>query len=151
MDSQLHNWWTLRPLAKLEDWSLVAMRWVTGVFIADGVWDNVTNAERMTEFITFLNANGFSQPHFWAPFSVYSQLLVAILFFIGLLTRWAGLILATTFVVAIAMVHLDQTLREQWPALALVIIGLLLASRGGGQFSLDFLIEQNKSVSSPDI
>lgn len=143
MKNVIDDWLLLRPLARLDDYALLIMRLGTAVFIAEGVWDNVTDADRMAEFVGFMAANGFWQPDFWAPFSVYTQLLAAILLAVGLLTRWAGLILMITFVIGLVMVHLNQPLREQWPALALVLIGLLLATRGGGRFAFDRFLESS--------
>lgn len=133
----MHAWLTLGIMSRLEDYALLAMRLVTGSFIASGVWDNLTDPKRMHEFVEFMRANGFFLPEFWGPFSVYTQLGAALLIVAGLLTRWGGLILVATFVVALWMVHWPQALREQWPTLALIIIGGVLATRGPGRFSLD--------------
>lgn len=111
----------------------------TGAFIIDGALDNVIDPARMREFVEFQRNFGFSPPEFWAPFSVYTQLLAGLLLVPGLLTRWAGAILFATFIVAMAFVHWNQTLREWWPALALVVIGLLFMTCGAGRLSLDAL------------
>lgn len=142
MKYQIRKWLTLRSLVHSDDAAFLALRLITGVFLGYGVWDNVTNANQMTEFIRFLSANGFVTPNFWAPFSVYTQLLAAILIILGLATRWAGIIIVGTFTVALWMVHFEQTLREQWPALALVAIGLALITHGAGRFSLDTWLEK---------
>jgi putative oxidoreductase len=135
------DWLLLPSLARFDDAALLAGRLVTGVFLIDGVWDNVTSAERMAEFVGFLSSAGFPAPHLSAPFSVYTQLLFGILLIPGLLTRWAGIGIAVTFVVGYLGVHAGQTLREGWPALALIVIGLIFATRGGGRISLDRLME----------
>jgi putative oxidoreductase len=72
-----------------------------------------------------------------APLSVWAQFLCGLLIAAGLLTRLAGLVLAFNFVVAIGMVHWVQDIRGWWPALALVLIGLALAGRGAGRYSVD--------------
>lgn len=135
------EWITLRPLARLDDFALLAARLATGTFLIDGVWDNVTERVRMAEFVAFMRANGFVAPDLLAPFSVYAQLLAGGLLILGLLTRWAGLILLGNFVVALWMVHWTQTLREWWPALALIALGCLFATRGGGRYAVDALWE----------
>lgn len=129
----------LKPLARFDDLALLAARLATGAFIVDGVWDNVTSGARMAEFVAFMRTNGFVMPELLAPFSVYTQLAAGVLLVPGLLTRWAGLILAGTFLVALWVVHWEQSLREWWPALALVALGLIFATRGPGRFSLDAL------------
>jgi putative oxidoreductase len=59
---------------------------------------------------------------------------------LGLLTRWAGLLLAFNFTVGVVMVHWHQTFREWWPAIVLVFLGLYFAARGAGRFSIDRII-----------
>ena len=134
-------WLTLGFLRSFDGLALLALRLATGIFLIDGVWDNMTDPKRMQEFIDFMKGFGFRSPEFWAPFSVYSQFLAGILLIPGLLTRWAGAIVTITFIVALWMVHWDQALREWWPALALVTIGLVLMTRGAGRFAIDTAIE----------
>lgn len=119
------------------DAALLFARALTGIFLIHGVWDNVTEPARMAEFVAFMRASGFPAPEFLAPFSVYTQLLAGVLLIPGLLTRLAGLIVAGTFIVGYLMVHLDQSFREGWPALALVAIGLIFATIGAGRYALD--------------
>lgn len=133
----LRDWIDQPALARWNDIALLFTRLATGVFLVDGVLDNILSGERMAEFAGFLAANGFPMPGFWAPFSVYTQCAIGVGLILGLLTRWAALGLIVTFVVGIAMIHLNQSLREIWPALALVAIGGVLAAHGAGRWSLD--------------
>lgn len=128
---------TLGWMAKGNDLALLVARIITGAFLIHGVWDNVSDAEQMREFAGFLAAHDFPSPGIAAPFSVYTQLLAGLLLIPGLLTRIAGLIILITFVVGYAMVHLDQSFREGWPALALVALGMLFATTGGGRYAID--------------
>jgi putative oxidoreductase len=75
-----------------------------------------------------------------APLSVYAQFVCGILFILGLLTRWAGLVTAFNFVVAVWMVHWTQDFPGWWPALILVFLGLLFATQGPGRYALDHWI-----------
>lgn len=127
----------LRGLSRANDAALLVTRLLTGSFLIHGVWDNVTEAARMAEFAGFLQANGFPMPQLASRFSVYTQLLAGVLLLPGLLTRLAGLIVTATFIVGYFMVHSEQSFREAWPALALIAIGLLLATQGGGRYALD--------------
>lgn len=127
----------LGPLERLGDAALLLARLVTGAFLIHGVWGNVTSPARMAEFVAFMRASGFIAPQVLAPFSVYTQLLAGILLVLGLFTRWAGLTVAGTFVVAMWMVHWQQSFREGWPALTLVILGLLFATHGAGRYAAD--------------
>ena len=128
--------------APLSDLALLVARLGTGAFLVDGVWDNVTDRARMAEFVAFVQANGFWTPGFWAPFSAYTQLAAGLLLIAGLLTRWAGLVVIGTFVVALWVVHWKQSLREWWPALSLVLLGGLFTALGTGRWAFDTLIDR---------
>jgi putative oxidoreductase len=72
-----------------------------------------------------------------APLSVYAQAAVGIAFILGLGTRWAGLVCAFNFVVAVVMVDAKLGIRGAFPATALVLFGLLFAALGAGRYGLD--------------
>jgi putative oxidoreductase len=130
----------LDGLAIGSDAALWLARVTTGAFLVHGVWDNMVEPARMSEFATFMRASGFVVPELLAPFSVYTQLIAGLLLILGLLTRWAGLVVTATFVVALWVVHWEQTFREWWPALALVVLGTLFLTVGGGRYAVDRLI-----------
>ncbi len=58
-------------------------------------------------------------PELMAPLSVYAQFICGMLLVIGLLTRWAGLLMTLNFVVAVAMMRRSQDFRGWWPAIVL--------------------------------
>jgi putative oxidoreductase len=130
----------LSSLARWSDLTLLALRAVTGAFLVHQTWDNVTSAERMDEFVQFLGQFGFPLPWLMAPLSVAVQFGCGVLLVVGLLTRWAGLLIAANFAVAMAMVHRADDLRGMWPALVLVFLGLHFAAAGSGRFGLDALL-----------
>lgn len=134
------SWMLLQPLQRGEDFAVLLLRAVTGAFLVHGVWDNITDAARMQEFVDFLAQHGFIAPALMAHVSVWVQFGVGVAFVAGLLTRWAGLLCAANFIVACVMVHWEQDLRGWWPALALVLIGMLLATHGAGRYSLDAVL-----------
>ena len=134
----------LTPLARLSDLALLLLRWVTGAFLIYQSHDNVFSAERMTEFEKFLTQFNFVMPHLMAPLSVYAQFICAILFILGLLTRWAGLVTTFNFIVAVWMVHWPQEFSLWWPALILVFLGLLFATHGAGRYSVDARLERRE-------
>src|SRR5215217_1634252 len=127
----------LRNLSRHEDAALLALRVVVGAFLVWGVWDNVMSPSRMAEFAGFLGKHGFPAPTLMAKVSVYAQLAVGVAFVVGLLTRWAGLICAVNFIVAIVMVDRLQGIRGMFPSAALVLIDLYLATHGAGRYALD--------------
>jgi putative oxidoreductase len=139
--TRLRNILGLDFLARYSDHSLALLRLLTGAFLMHGTLDNIVSVARMEEFEHFLAANGFPWPHLAAPLSVYAQFLCGLAFVLGLMTRWAGVIMVINFIIAVAMVHLGQEFRAQWPALVLVFISLHFAVHGAGRFSIDKLLE----------
>lgn len=77
-----------------------------------------------------------------APLSVWAQFLVGVGFVLGLLTRWAGLLCAVNFTVALVMVDAAGGIRAAFPSTCLVLIGLLLASHGAGRWSVDHWLQR---------
>lgn len=130
----------LPSLARFGDLTLFGLRAVTGGFLMHETWDNVTSAARMEEFAEFLGQFGFPLPWLMAPFSVAVQFGCGALLVLGLLTRWAGLLVAANFAVAMIMVHRADDFRGMWPALVLVFLGLHFAAAGSGKLGLDALV-----------
>lgn len=129
----------LEPLAGMKDVSLLLTRILTGAFLVWGVWDNIVDPARMTEFIEFMRHFKFPAPELMAPLSVWFQFGCGALLIAGLFTRWAGLLMAFNFIVGFLMVHLADDFRAQFPALILIAVNLHFAAAGGGRFSLDKL------------
>ncbi|HYD89599.1 MAG TPA: DoxX family protein [Vitreimonas sp.] len=116
---------------------MLALRVVVGGFLIWGVWDNVQSADRMAEFAGFLAQHGFAMPELMAPLSVWAQLLCGLAFVLGLFTRWAGVVCAFNFIVALIMVDAALGVRGAFPATMLVLVGFCLATLGAGSFSVD--------------
>jgi putative oxidoreductase len=135
----------LETLDKYSDFGMLCLRVLTGAFLVYGVFDNVISAERMKEFSVFLASNHFPAPELMAVLSVYIQLLSGSALALGILTRWAGIVIAVHFLIAVVMVHWSQDFRGWWPAIVLVGIGLQFALTGPGRFSLDTLVTKRTS------
>lgn len=131
---------TLPQLAAGSDLAFLAMRLSVGAFLIWGVWDNITSAEHMATFMKFLAQFGFPMPELLAPFDVWLQFGIGAAFVLGLATRWAGLLCAVNFAIAIVMVDHLQGWRGSFGSMCLVAIGLVLATHGPGRFSLDRLL-----------
>jgi putative oxidoreductase len=127
--------------ARHADLGLLLLRCVTGAFLVYQSHDNVFSAARMDEFVKFLTQFGFPMPELMAPLSVYAQFAAGIAFILGFLTRWAGLITAFNFIVAVYMVHWTDPVPGIWPAAILVFLGLYFGLRGSGRYGLDPLFE----------
>ena len=122
------------------DIAFLALRVSVGAFLVWGVWDNITSAEHMATFVKFLRQFGFPMPEFMAPFDVWLQFAIGVAFILGLATRWAGLLCALNFVIAIAMVDHLQGWRGSFGSMCLVAIGLVLATHGPGRYAVDRML-----------
>ena len=98
---------------------------------------------RMQEFVAFLSKFRFPAPELMARLSVWAQFAVGAAFIGGLLTRWAGVICAINFIVAIVMVDRFTGLRGAFPSACLVLIGIYLATRGAGRFGIDSIVRRS--------
>jgi putative oxidoreductase len=123
--------------ARYGDAVLLASRLVIGAFLIWGVWDNIASQARMDEFVGFLALHGFPYPRVLAPLSVWAQFACGVAFVLGLGTRWAGLICAFNFAVAIAMVDSKLGIRGAFPSACLMLFGLIFATIGAGRYSVD--------------
>lgn len=140
------DWLQLPFLREGEDFAFLLLRLLTGAFLVHGVRDNIESAARMQEFVGFLRANKFAYPELMAPFSVWVQFFCGLAFLVGGLTRWAGLVCAFNFVVAVVMVHWNQDLRGWWPAAVLVVIGMVMATHGAGRLSVDEWLNKRRRI-----
>ena len=98
--------------------AFLALRLYLGGFLIWGVWDNITEKGRMTEFAMFLATLNCPWPEIAALVSVWAQLIVGALLILGLFTRWAGLVLSLNFLVAVilfalALLFASPALRAQ--------------------------------------
>jgi putative oxidoreductase len=139
----------LSSAQRFGDFALLLLRLFVGLFLIWGVWDNITDAARMQEFVEFLRKFKFASPELLAPVSVYAQLATGLGFVLGLFTRWAGILCVINFVVAIVMVDRFGGMRGVFPSGALVFMGLYLATHGAGMFSLDAAFKANDPPRAP--
>ena len=94
---------------------------------------NALNAE----FSHFLKANGFPVPTLCAVLSVFDQFICAVLILIGYKTRFAAFILVFNFILAIVMVHLNDSIEVMTPALAMLFISVGLLFTGAGKWAIE--------------
>lgn len=126
-----------RRLARHGDVGLLILRIVMGGHLMFMTQDNVFSWARMLEFRDFMTQFGFPFPLVCAVLSVIGQFGGGLALVLGLCTRFAGLIVAFNFLVAIAMVDAKQPYPGAFAALALVAAGLCLMFTGAGRYSLD--------------
>lgn len=129
--------------SRFADEAVLLLRLYLGGFLIWGVWDNVASSARMAEFQAFLAGLNCPLPAVAAPVSVYAQLLVGVLLIPGLFTRWAGLLLAANFAVAVVLLATgleapaEAVAREIFGPMMCVLTGLILATGGPGRWSAD--------------
>jgi putative oxidoreductase len=134
----------LASAQSLSDFTLLLLRVFVGLFLIWNVWDNIVSPERMRDFEEFLSKHHFAAPTLFAPISVYVQFVVGIAFVLGFFTRWAGILCAVHFIVAIVMVDRFGGMRGIFPPGVLVAIGCYLATHGAGRFSIDAGLRANE-------
>ena len=92
----------------------------------------------------FIGSLGFRPARFWATLAVGGELAAGLLFWLGLLTPLAGLLVLATMAVAIAKVHGPKGFFVQDGGfeynLVLIITALAVAAIGPGAFSLDHVL-----------
>ena len=133
----------LNSAQRFSDFALLLLRVFVGLFLVWSVWANVIDGVRMQEYAAFLAKHQFPVPGILAPVSAYLQLAVGAGFVLGLFTRWAGIVCAIVFAVAIAMVDRFEGMRGVFPSGCLFVIGLYLATHGAGRFSVDAALRAN--------
>lgn len=126
-----------RWCARRADLGLLILRVVVGGHLMVMTQDNVFSWGRTLEFSDFLAQFGFPYPLWCAVLSVVGQFFGGLALVLGLCTRFAGLVVAFNFVVAIWMVDSKQPYPGAFAALALVAAGLCLMFTGAGRWSLD--------------
>ena len=137
----------LDGLRGLSDAAFLVLRVLVGAFLMWGTWDNIASAARMQEFAGFLTALHCPMPELAAPVSVYAQFLCGALILLGLLTRWAGLVMTFNFIVAVALLTLgggETDFRALFPPLVMIAVPLVLATHGAGAYAVDAVLARSK-------
>ena len=124
-------------LSPNRDIGILFLRFFIGLRLFYGVVDNVLSWERMTEFSIFLDIQDFPFPTMSAVVSVYAQFVCSILILIGYKIRFAASVMIINFLVALFMVHRNDSIEGMTPALAMLFVNLAFLFTGAGRFSLD--------------
>ena len=132
MMDKLNHW-----LTSNRDLGILFLRLFVGLRLFYGVIDNVLSWNRMMEFSEFLHGQGFPWPMVSAVVSVYAQFICSILILIGYKIRFASFIMIANFLVALWMVHRNDTVEGMTPPLAMLFGSLTLLFVGAGKFSFD--------------
>jgi putative oxidoreductase len=119
-----------------KDIGLLLLRLFIGIRLVYGVADNVWNWQHMVAFEDFLRTHRFPLPLLSAIVSVYAQLACGLMILFGFYIRLAALIMIINFMVALLMVHRQDSFEAMTPALALLFANVLFLFYGAGKFSL---------------
>ena len=106
----------LNSAQRFSDITLLLMRVFVGLFLIGSVWATLTDGARMQEYASFLANHQFPASGILARVSAYLQLAIGVGFVFGLFTRWAGIVCAVVFAVAIAMVDRFAGMRGVFPS-----------------------------------
>lgn len=126
-----HQW-----LDHNRDAGVLLLRIFVGLRLVYGVVDNVFSWKHMQAFEAFLEANHFPLPLYSAILSVYAQLVCGLMILTGFYIRAAALIMVVNFLIALIMVHRNDTVEGMTPALAMLFSSLLFVFYGAGKFAL---------------
>lgn len=132
----------LTDLDPMREMGPLLLRLFVGFVLVYGTQDNVLHAERMLEFRDFLAGNGFAYPLAAARLSVYAQFVCGVLVIVGLLTRWAALVMLFNFAVALIMVHVGLPFSANIAPLAMLFGSAFLLLHGAGPISLDAYLQR---------
>jgi putative oxidoreductase len=138
----------LSALDRFREVGPLLFRLFLGFTLIYGTLDNVLHAERMLEFRDFLAENGFPRPLASAYLSAYAQFFSGILILIGLLTRWASIVMIVNFAVAISMVHVGLPFSANISPLAMLFGSVLFLFYGAGPFSADAWLQRTQHSGS---
>ena len=120
-----------------QDLGILLLRIFIGVRLIYGVQDNVLSWEHMTRFSEFLKEFRFPIPMACAIISVYAQLVAGILILLGWLTRYAALLMIINFLIALIMVHRNDSFEAMTAPLSILFCCLLFLFYGPGGISID--------------
>ncbi len=123
-------------LERQKDLSILLLRLFIGLRLIYGVIDNIFSWNHMVAFEDFLRANHFPFPIVSAVVSVYTQFICGVYIVLGYHIRIASLIMILNFLVAIIMVHRNDTIEGMTPALAILFCCVTFLCYGPGKISL---------------
>ena len=121
----------------LKKYADLPIRLLVGIHLIIGSQDNVFSWGRMLEFEEFLASYGMPFPLISAIVSVYAQFIAGLLFLVGWKMRWAAATMIFNFIVAIILVHLNDTYAGTFPALVMLAGSAFLLLNGAGTLSFD--------------
>lgn len=130
---------------KYREYGVIFIRLIVGFHLIYGTQDNVFSYARMEEFAGFLSVRGVPFPLFAAFLSVYAQFICGILFIVGLVTRYAAVVMIINFIAALIIAHIGDKYPNMFPALMMLAAACFLFVHGAGELSFDSLLEKREA------
>ncbi len=134
-----------RLIQDRHEWALLLVRLSMGLIFVIYGWNHVSGLEGYTN--AFANQFNIPLPEIMAPLAAYAELIGGVAVLLGILTRYAGIVLAVIMVVSTVTVQLPQGLAEGndflgltgfWDLdLTLFIMGVTLMLAGPGSLALE--------------
>lgn len=121
--------------------AILILRLIIAWRLVAGTWPYVSTAQPIQEIIEFFQSLPLPFPHVSAYLSLYGQFICGILMLCGWLTRPAAFILFINFSVALLLAHLHDPIESSFQAWALWAVSIYFFFHGGGNISIDSLID----------
>ncbi len=136
----------LSRLEKYKEYGVIFIRLIVGFHLIYGTQDNVFSYARMEEFAGFLTVRGVPFPLFSAFLSVYAQFICGILFILGLVIRYAAVVMIVNFIAALIIAHIGDSYPNMFPALMMLAAACFFFLHGAGNLAVDNLLEKQEKV-----
>src|SRR5687767_10131561 len=118
--NRFFNW-----LGRHQGIGLLLARLFVGIRLTYGVIDNVLSWEHMLAFRDFLASFLFPFPLVCAVVSVYAQLIASLMIIVGWKIRYAAVVMIVNFLIALVVIHRDDSFEQMTPALAMLFLNVL--------------------------
>jgi putative oxidoreductase len=133
--SFLAQLWTL-------DSAALVLRVAFGVTLASMHGLNKLRAPHV--FLDHVVEHGFPAPMLLGWLAILSEFVGGLLLALGLFTRPAAALIATTLLVAAIKVHANDPFARKELALAYAVVGLAFLVGGGGRYALDAALQRKR-------
>jgi putative oxidoreductase len=126
-----------RWLAAHGDVAPILIRLAFGYHLVQYSYGEVLFLQAHLGFADWLAKLGVPFPQVMAYAAMGTEFFGGLLWILGLWVRPASALIATNFVVALLLVHLDDPYSKSFEAIQMLTVALFLLLAGGGRWSLD--------------
>lgn len=97
------------------------------------------------QFAGWIGSMGFPAPMLFAWMAGLTEVVVAALILVGLLTRPAGLFMFVYFMIVVLVAHAGDPLGDRELPLMFAMVGLAVGLTGAGRYSVDAMIRGRRA------